>query len=105
MLLLRSVDRLADLLQQSFELFHRSLHARNVLGLDLLLQLGDGRFDLALDLRRNLVGVLLELLLGLIDHRIGVVLRLDLVLRRLVVLGVRLGFVDHAVDFGLGETA
>ena len=52
---------------------------------------------------RDLVGLLLEQLLGLEDERVGVVADLRLLARCAVLLGVRLGVLHHPVDLVLAE--
>src|SRR5207249_7158499 len=51
------------------------------------------------------VAQLLELFLGLIRERVGVVLDLDCFLRLLVFVGVRFRFAAHLLDFVLTQTA
>src|SRR5262249_22603918 len=53
----------------------------------------------------NLVRVFLEQLLHLPDHLIGSVPGVDQLVLALVLLGMRLGLVLHALHFGLAETA
>src|SRR5215471_2622436 len=99
------VHRLAEL--------HRGLRQRVGLGgdrlcviaLERLLEVGDRIFDRAAVALADLRAVLGERLLGRMDERLGVILGLDLGLALLVLLGVGLGILDHAVDVGLGEAA
>ena len=49
--------------------------------------------------------MLLQVLLDLMDQAVGLVVRLDELAALLVGFGVRLGFLDHALDVGLGQAA
>ena len=74
-----------------------------VIGLHGLLQPTDAGLDLAADLRGNLLPALLELLLGLVDDGLGLVLGVNLLPLLLVFVGMGLGIVHHLLDLLLGE--
>ena len=67
-------------------------------------QLGDGGLDGGLFVGGNLVAELAELLLGLEDDGVGVVELVDTLFLLGVAGGISLGFLFHALDFGVGET-
>ena len=98
------VHRLAEL--------HRSLLQRVGLGRDRVgvvalqgfLEVGDGILDRAAFGFADLGAVLGKRLLGRVDQSLGVVLRFDLRLALLVLLGVRFGVLDHLLDVGLAQT-
>src|SRR5205085_8849033 len=99
------VHRLAEL--------HRGLRERiglggdggRVVALERLLEIGHGILDRAPLVFANFRAVLGDRLLGGMDQRFGVILGLHLGLALLVLLGVRLGILDHLLDVGLGKTA
>src|SRR5689334_20088277 len=68
-------------------------------------QLLDRRLDRLTVAGRDLALVLADRLLGRVDQRLGVVLRFDQLTPLLVVGGVRLGVLHHAVDVGVVEAA
>src|SRR5260370_42542436 len=102
---LRLVHRLAEL--------HRELGERIGLGGDRAgivaagdgAQLGDRRLDRGLVGGGHLVAALLDRTLGGIDQRLGLVPRLDQGALLLVLLGMRLGVLDRALDVGVAEPA
>src|SRR6185437_13135216 len=98
------VHRFAELhggLRQGVGLF---LDRLGVLALEHALQVGKRRLDRGLLVGTDLVAVILERLLGRMDEALGLVLGLDGLTLGLVRRGVRLGFLDHAVDVGIAET-
>src|SRR3546814_14500047 len=72
---------------------------------DLRLQVGDGTLGSGLVGRRHLVAGLRQGLLGGVDQRLRMVLRLDQGAALLVLLGVELGILHHLLDLGVAETA
>ena len=70
-----------------------------------LLQGRDGVFDLGLVARVDLVAVLLEVLFGLIDQVVGLVLRFRRLAALLVFIGMRLRILDQLLDFFLAQAA
>src|SRR5262249_697131 len=76
-----------------------------VVAVQYALQRREGILDGLFVGRRDLVTVLLERLLGRMDIPIGVVARLDHGTAFLVLGGVRLGFLHHAVDVALRQAA
>src|SRR3984957_8070677 len=64
----------------------------------ILLHLGDGLFDLLLEVGRDLVLRFFQGLLGAIDRSIGLVARFDKFLAALVFFGVRFGLLDPLSD-------
>src|SRR5690606_20167812 len=74
-----------------------------VITLHRLLQVGNGGFELALVVGIELVAVFLHLLLGLVDHRIGLVLQVDQFASLLVVASVGFGIGGHAINFVLAD--
>src|SRR5262249_4783186 len=92
---------------------HRGLRERVGLGRDRrsiaalarFLSVGHGFLDRASIAFADLRTVLGKRLLGGMDERLGVVLRLDLGLALLVLLGVRFRVLDHALDVSLGQAA
>src|SRR5579871_4459209 len=102
---------LLSLLVHRFAKLHRSLRQRIGLGRDRigvgtlqrLFQIGHGVLDrAALDLA-DLRAMLGQCLLRRMDQTFGVVLRLDLSLALLVILGVRLGVLHHLLDVGVAQ--
>src|SRR5688572_22046398 len=99
------VHRLAEL--------HRGLRERIGLGRDLLgvvaldgfLRGGERVLDRTAFGLADLGAVLGERLLGRVDQRLGVVLRLDLRFPLLVLLGVRLGVLHHLLDVVVRKAA
>ena len=79
------------------------LHRGEVVGLDRRTELGNLALDLLLGVLGDLIPELLELLLGLVAHRVGGVLGVDGVALRLVSLGVGLSVLHHPLDLVLGE--
>src|SRR5262245_40426071 len=85
---------------------HRCLRQGVGLGLDRLgiaalqrlLEIREGILDGAAFVFADLRAVLGQRLLGCMHHGLGVVFRLDLGLALLVLLGMRLGVLDHALD-------
>src|ERR1700730_7439497 len=69
------------------------------------LEVGQGGLDGAPLGLANLGAMLGQRLLGGVDQSLGVVLRLDLSLAFLVVLGVSLGVLDHLVDVRFAQAA
>src|SRR3546814_7587842 len=65
---------------------------------DLRLQVGDGTLGSGLVGRRHLVAGLRQGLLGGVDQRLRMVLRLDQGAALLVLLGVELGILHHLLD-------
>src|SRR4029077_229037 len=104
---------LGGLLVHRFAELHRSLRQRTRLGRDRIrvaalerfLQVGDGILDRAAVGFADLRAVLGQRLLGRVDQCLGVVLGLDLRFAFFVLLGVRLGVLDHLLDVGLGQAA
>src|SRR5262245_66013140 len=92
---------------------HRGLCQRIGLGrdrcsiaaLERFLEVGHRVLDRAPLALADLRAVLGERLLGGMDQRLGVVLRLDLGLALLVLFGVRFRVLDHALDVSLGQAA
>src|SRR5690606_33434906 len=66
-----------------------------IVAVDHALEVGDGGFDGALVLGRNLVAIFLERLLGRVDQAFALVLGFDSFTLLLVGFGVLLGFLDH----------
>ncbi|EON32595.1 NAD-specific glutamate dehydrogenase [Gordonia terrae C-6] len=97
------VDRLAEGLRLLRQLLDRGLDRGGVGALQRFLRVGDGCLDLLLDLRRDLVLVLLEELLGLVDERLRLVAGLGLLAALAVLVGVGLRVLDHAVDLVLAQ--
>src|SRR5680860_1670910 len=103
LLLGRRVDLLRD--------FGHRRGQRLGLGVDLLFALGLERLADALDraldllpvLRLELLAQLLDLFLGLVGEALGQVARLRQLALLTVLVGVRLGVGDHALDLLLGE--
>ncbi len=104
-LLLGFVHVLAGGLPGGVDLGHGLVDLLDVAGAVGGLELVEGGLDGALLLGGNLVAVVLEVLLALEDHVVGVVDLLNLLLGLLVGVGVGLGFGFHALDFVLGEAA
>src|ERR1700691_3639626 len=104
---------LAGLLVHRFAELHRSLLQRIGFGGDRLrvralqgfLKVGHGVFDGAALGLADLGAVLGQRLLGHMDQRLGMVLRLDLGFALLVVLGVSFGVLDHLLDVAFGQAA
>src|SRR3984885_12385853 len=96
-----------------FAELHRSLLQRIGFGRDRFrigalqgfLEIGHGVFDGAAFGLADLGAVFGQRLLGHMDKRLGVVLRLDLGFALLVFLGVSFGILDHLLDVALGEAA
>src|SRR5215831_14026042 len=92
---------------------HRRLRQRVGLGRDRsriaalegFLEVGHGVLNRAPIVLADLRAVLGERLLGAVHQRLGVVLGFHLGLALLVVLGVRLRVLDHALDVGLRQPA
>src|SRR6185295_1309363 len=51
----------------------------------------------------DLVAMILEHLFDLVDHRVGAIARVDLILAPVIVGGVGFGVLGHLVDFVLAE--
>src|SRR5690606_28648578 len=81
------------------------LDGGGVVAADGLAQLGHGLLDRRLGVGVDLVGVLLQLLLGAVDQAVGVVAGVDQLAPLLVLGGVGLGVLDHLLDVGVGEAA
>src|SRR6185437_4584625 len=104
--------RLAGLVHRLAEL-HGDFGQRRGLFLDDLgvlafehpLEIGDRGLDRRLVLGRNLVAIVFERLLGRMDQRLALVLGFHRLALLLVGIGVLLGFLDHALDVGVGEAA
>ena len=76
---------------------------RDVVGLEVVADVLDGGLDLLLGGRVERVLHLLDLPLGLVRGVLGRVARLDQLALAPVVLGVRLGVLDHPLDLFVGE--
>ena len=74
-----------------------------VVGLEHVADRLDRVLDLGLRRLVDLVAQLAELLLGLVGGVLGDVARLGQLALLAVLLGVRLGVLDHLLDLGLGE--
>ena len=81
------------------------LDVGKILGIDSILELRACALDRRFLLGRDLVSVLLEVLLGLEHHRIGVVHLIDALLLRLVRFLVGLGLIPHTLDFVIRKSA
>ena len=89
----------------------RSLHqllglradVRGVGAVERRAEVGDARLDRGGGLLVERLAMLLEALLGRVDERLGLVTRLGEFPQLARLVGVRLGVVDHALDFLLGE--
>src|SRR6185312_4440080 len=99
------VHRFAQLLRRLHQRF--ALRFQRVLVRLLILQqlLGvlQGRFDLFLVVRTDLVAVFAQRLPHAVHHRVQAVTRLHGLEQLPVFLGVRLGVLDHALDLGFGQ--
>ena len=104
-LLLGFVHVLAGGLPGGVDLGHGLVDLLHVAGTVGGLQLVEGGLDGALLLGGNLVAVVLQVLLALEDHAVGVVDFFHLFLGLLVLVGVGLGFGFHALDFLFAEAA
>ncbi|KFC13972.1 NAD-specific glutamate dehydrogenase [Cutibacterium acnes HL202PA1] len=103
-LLSGSVDRLAHGGRLLVEVVHGGLNLVVVVGaLQGLLQCGDGLSHRSLGVLGDLVGVLVEQLLGTERQGIGLVTHLNGLATLLVSLGVGLSLLDHAVDLVLAQ--
>src|SRR6202521_750409 len=97
------VEPFGKLVRGLLETRGRLLHLVGVLGLERLLGLGDGLLELALVVRAELFLVLVVGLLGVVDQGVELVAGLDLAAALLVLVAVRLGLLDHALDLGVVE--
>ena len=104
LLLLRSINILRSRLPCRIELGQCRVDSGHVSVLMRLLQLTQRRFDGSLLIGRQLVSVLLELLLGREDVRIGSVDLFDTLLLLFILRLVGLCLVAHALDLLLGKT-
>ncbi|EAQ14054.1 putative NAD-specific glutamate dehydrogenase [Maritimibacter alkaliphilus HTCC2654] len=76
-----------------------------VVGLQLVLERGDGQFDGFHRGGVDLVAMLFERLLGRVHKALGLVLGFDQLAAALVGFGVRLGVLDHLFDLVVRQTA
>ncbi|EJZ09434.1 NAD-specific glutamate dehydrogenase [Mycolicibacterium vaccae ATCC 25954] len=102
------VDRLAQGLALLAELLHRRLDGADVGAGKCGLGVGDRGVDLGQRLLGNLGSafgftLLLDELLRLVDQRLGLVADVGLFATLTVLVGVRLGVLDHPVDLLLGQ--
>src|SRR5258708_1531689 len=97
------VEALGQLVRSLLEARGRLLHLGRVLGLQRLLGLGERLLELALLVRPELLLVLVVRLLGIVDQGVELVAGLDLLAALLVLVAVRLGFLDHALDLPIAE--
>src|SRR2546429_2319211 len=95
------VDVLPDLLQGFIEVVHLALQVLGVRALGRALQRLELGVDLGLDVFRDPGLVVLDHLLGLADHVVRLVAKLDLFALGAVLGGVRLCLLDHPVDLVL----
>src|SRR5262249_23498268 len=84
---------------------HGALELAVVRSLERFLHAPDRGLERSLLGAVDLVAVLLDQALGLIDALIGFVAQLDRLAALLVLLGVRLGLIDHTLHVVLGQTA
>src|SRR5262245_42241926 len=75
---------------------------RGIAALERFLEVGHGVLDRAPIALADLRAMLAQRLLGSMDQRLSVVLRLDLGLALLVLFGVGFRILDHALDVSLG---
>src|SRR5690606_34120624 len=89
------IDRLAQLHRGVHQVLDTAADFAGVLGLEGLFQRANGQFD-RLDGRAiHLVAVLLQRLLGRVDHAVGLLLGLDQFVALPVCLGVSVGVLDQ----------
>ena len=99
----RGVHRLTHGRAGGVDLLHGGLDGVVVLTLERGLQLGQRLLDRLLHVVADLVAVLAEQLLGAEDQVVGLVAELDALAPLPVLLGVRLGLLDHVVDVVLAQ--
>src|SRR5580700_8368513 len=99
------VHRLAELHRRLGQCVGLGRDGFRIGALQGFLEVGQGGLDGAPLGLANLGAMLGQRLLGGVDQSLGVVLRLNLGLAFLVVLGVSLGVLDHLVDVRLAQAA
>ena len=97
------VHLLGDLVERRLQAVGLRADVLGVLGLDRGADVLDRVLDLALGGLVDLLAELLDLLLGLVGGVLAVVAGLGQLAQPLVVLGVRLGVLDHPLDLVVGE--
>ena len=102
-LLLLFVQRLCCFVLRLHQRIHGAAHARRVVAVDRLLEFRHRVLDRVLVDNRDLVAGVFQHPLRRIQRLVGAVLDFDFLPPLLVVLGVRLGFPHHAVDFVLAQ--
>ena len=98
------VDGLADLHGGVLQSLKSLCDLVTVLGNDGLVEGGDVTADLVLNGLGDSGGVFLQLLLGVVDVVVGLVLKVNNLLEGLIRLLGSFGFLHHSVDVGVGET-
>ena len=97
------VHRLGDLVERGLQALGLGADVLGVLGGQRLADLLDRGLDLALGGVVDVLGEVLELLLGLVGRVLAGVAGLGQLAQALVLLGVRLGVADHPLDLVVGE--
>ena len=100
-----SVDGLADLERRVLEALKSIIDLVGVLRHDSLVEGRDITLHLVLDILGDTRRVLLELLLGVVDELVSLILKINHALELLISLLGALGLLDHSVDVGVGKTA
>src|SRR5579875_3212504 len=100
-----TVNRLANLLQRLREILEAAAHVVDRAALQRRTQRLHLALDLALEVGRDLVGVVTQDLLRLVGEAIGVVAQLDLLAAAAVLLGVALRLALQPLDLLLAQTA
>src|SRR5690606_17688277 len=94
--------RLVDLMPRGAGRLHELVAGAGQLAEVVLLERLPGAlecgFDTSLGIARDLVAPLLQVLLDLVDQSVELVARLDLLLALPVLVGMRLGILDHLLD-------
>ena len=99
------VHRLAKLHGGLGECVGLGLQIFEIVAIEHTLEIGDRLFDRCLVAGLDLLTELAERLLGRVDQAVRLVPRLDQLLALLILFGVLLGLLDHALDLFLVETA
>jgi hypothetical protein len=99
------VDGLADLHGGGLESLDGLSDLVGVLGSDGLVFVFDVSINLVLDILWDLVGVLLQLSLGVVDSLVSLVLEVDHLSSLAVSFLGSLGVVYHPLDVGIGQTS
>ena len=99
------VDGFTNLHRGVLQSLERFLYLLDVFSHDALVKGSDVSIDLILDVLRDLGGVLLELLLGVVHSLVGLVLKVDHLSSCLISIFTSFGILNHLFDIGVTESS